>query len=148
MKANLPNDHFFSLCDARDEDARQDQCLALLEAQPQSEADARAILKTLHHRHERTQRRGRITIQLEFDPVAPQQDDERGAVASALDRLSGPDQDIIRAHVINEEPLCEIASRLGISRETAWRRYSRAKKKLAAMCEIGATKGPENCRNR
>ncbi|WP_263377737.1 sigma-70 RNA polymerase sigma factor region 4 domain-containing protein [Granulicella paludicola] len=131
MKASLPNDHFFSLCDARDEDAKQDQYLALLEAQPQSEADARAILKTLHHRHERARRnRRKRGIQLDFDPPAPQIE-RYEEVTLAISSLSAEEGLLIEQHVFEEMSLRSIADHSGVPRETLRRRYNNIKAKLA-----------------
>jgi hypothetical protein len=48
----LAPDHFLHLADARNEDYRQDQYLILLESAPQTEREALALLKTVHHRQE------------------------------------------------------------------------------------------------
>jgi RNA polymerase sigma factor (sigma-70 family) len=133
MESNkLLNDHFLHLADARDgTDQKQDQFLALLEAAPQTEAEALAILSTVHHRHERSRRNTKQrTCQLNFDPIAPQKEEDTGALVSALDLLPDKDQNIIRDHVLDGLSFVEIARQEGISKSGAAKRYTVAKRHL------------------
>jgi len=133
----LPADHFLRLCDARNEDHRQDQYVALLQGAPQSEREALALLRTVHHRQETSRRRERKrTVQLSFDPVAPQSIDSDGHMVSALSRMAFDEQAIINDHVVSGMSFRVIAKQQGVSKDSIRKRYDHAKKKLQALVKI------------
>ncbi|WP_314148250.1 sigma-70 family RNA polymerase sigma factor [uncultured Leifsonia sp.] len=94
--------------------------------------------------HDRSARRYRLAL-AKLPAPAPQDDhaplvddaiDDRernDRVRSALARLSARDQDIITLCVLEELPLAEAASTLGIPVGTVKSRLSRAKQRLAAL---------------
>ncbi|AEU36163.1 RNA polymerase sigma factor [Granulicella mallensis] len=134
----LAPDHFFRLADARNRDYRQDQYVALLEAAPQTEKAALAILRTVHHRQETSRRRDRKwTVQpdLTFDPIAPQGEDTDGHIVAALSCLPLEDQDIISQHIIEGMSLRDIAKQQGVSKDCIRKRYDHAKQKLQALAQ-------------
>ena len=132
--STLPADHFLHLANSRNEDDRQEQYLALLEAAPQTLESAEAVLSALHHRQEwnRRQHKKRF-IPLSFDPIAQQTPDNDGDLMSALNLLSPADQKLIRDHVIEENSLRAIGKRDSVSKDTIRKRYDLAKEKLIAL---------------
>jgi phage terminase large subunit-like protein len=69
MKSHsLPPEHFLDLAESRYEDEKQSLYLALLEAAPQSKAEAQAIIKKAHYLHEREWRKDRRRmLQFHYD---------------------------------------------------------------------------------
>ena len=132
----------------RNLDERQEAFLALLEEQPDSEQAAKDILSRLHHRteykerHSRRLTKGKI-LQLNFDPIAPEHDDNDGEVMAALDLLPPTLRHVIEEHVIEGESLRDIAKREGVSKDTIRRRYDRAAEKLSHLRDTCA-KQPRN----
>jgi DNA-directed RNA polymerase specialized sigma24 family protein len=124
---------FSHLCTASNKDHRQDQYLAMLERQPKSEADAQAILDTLHHRHVRAKRNDkRRAIQLNFDPPdkAPVED---GRLVELVDSLSKDDAKLIKVHLLSGQSFQAISETLGISKMATCKRYNKALAKLTAL---------------
>jgi len=132
--STLPANHFLYLANSRNEDDRQEQYLALLEAAPQSLESAEAVLSALHHRQEwnRRQHKKRF-IPLSFDPIAKQSRNDDGDLVTTLNLLSPADQKIIRDHVLEENSLRAIAKRESVSKDTIRKRYDLAKAKLIAL---------------
>lgn len=135
---------FLHLADSiRNPDHRQNALLALLEAQPATEAQAVAVLSCLHHKEESIQRRYRKrNMQLNFDPIAPQHDPCDGKMIAALDRLSGPDRELIEAHVLDGISLRNLAKNAGVSKDTIHKRYTVAANKLRILSEEKVDKTP------
>jgi RNA polymerase sigma factor (sigma-70 family) len=116
-------------------DAHQDQLLALWEKQPKTEDEAKAILKTLHHRRETARTNAKTReIQLDFDPPAnaPAID---GELIEHLQSLSANDRQLIEDHVLSEMSLSQLAERDGCSKRTISDRFTRAKAKLRKLSE-------------
>ncbi len=111
---------FFHLCIDPDDDRRQDQFIELLEHEPQTEFEAKLLLKRLHHRHEyhaRQQRRRFLPITRE--PSTPIL--QSGHLLYLLADLEPIEREIVHLHSCGES-YREIAIQLGISRETVRRR--------------------------
>lgn len=124
----LPNDHFLYLAESRYEDEKQSLYLALLEAAPQSKTEAQAIIKKTHYSHEREwrkERRRMLQFPENYDPPAPQYDDQDGPIVKMLETLPDDDAEIVRMHVLDGVSLRDIADELNIARETLRRRYSK-----------------------
>lgn len=122
----LPPEHFLYLAESRYEDEKQSLYLALLDAAPQSKAEAQAIIKKAHYSHEREWRKyRRHNLQLDHDPPAPQYDEQSGQITEALDMLPDDDSEIVRMHVLDRISLRDIADALNVSRETLRRRYQK-----------------------
>jgi RNA polymerase sigma factor (sigma-70 family) len=56
----------------------------------------------------------------------------RAAAAEALERLSPQHREIVRLRVVEEQPYCDVARRLGISEQAARARLSRALREMAS----------------
>ena len=122
----------------RNRDERQDAYLAILDGQPDSEEAARLILSRLHHRTEYSERQSRRhtkgkVLQLNFDPVAPEPDDNDGEAMAALDRLPADLRAVIEEHVIEGVSLRDIAKREGVSKDTIRRRFDQAADRLRQL---------------
>jgi RNA polymerase sigma factor (sigma-70 family) len=125
---------FSNLCDARpNTDAHQDQLLALWEKHPKTEAEAKAILKTLHHRRERAYRNDKKRgMPLDLDMPAAEIE-PNGELVELVQLLSASDRQLIEDHVLNQMTLAQIAEREGCSKRTISGRFTRAKQKLRTL---------------
>jgi RNA polymerase sigma factor (sigma-70 family) len=125
---------FSHLCDARpNTDAHQDQLLALWEKQPKTEDEAKAILKTLHFRHEWARRNDKkrgmpLDVNMEANQIQP-----NGELMELIQSLPASDRRLIEDHVLNEMTLAQIAERDGCSKRTISGRFTRAKRKLQTL---------------
>jgi RNA polymerase sigma factor (sigma-70 family) len=140
----LPNDYFLHLVYSPYEDERQSQYLALLEASPQTKAEALAVINKAHYRHDRDfkayRRKNRQLTEYD-DMEAPQTPVMDHPVSAALDSLPGDGAELIRMHVLDGISLRDIAEQLGVNRETLRRRYKQAEAAVKIrVCQFGKTK--------
>lgn len=68
--------------------------------------------------------------------------EQREHLRKALDRLDGPDREILRLNLVESERPEEIGQRLGLSAEAVRQRKSRALKKLGEWMERFRSQGP------
>jgi len=134
MQSNttLPADHFLYLTDKTwDADDRQSQCLALLEARPTTEDEARNIIRTAHNRHEREWRRFKQSFaQLVYEPAANNATQKPSQIEQCLSSIPPEQAELVKMHVLDGLSLRDIAQQLKIPRETLRRRYLKATKAL------------------
>jgi len=124
----LPPEHFLHLAESKYEDEKQSLYLALLEAAPQSKAEAQAIIKKAHYLHEREWRKDRrrmLQFPEHYDPPAPQYDDKDSPIVKMLETLPAGDAEIVRMHVLDGVSLRDMADEFNIPRETLRRRYQK-----------------------
>lgn len=137
---HLPGTHFFTLVTDSNEDTRQNQYVALLEQQPQTEEQALKLLSSIHHIDEWNNRQfHRIHAPLNYE--APDKEDERertrpiGNLESELELLPEEDRNIIQRHVLDGLTVRELSIELGISKSTAGRRIQNSLKNYRELLQ-------------
>ena len=126
-----------------DEDLSQELALTLLQARPETQAEALSLIarKQYQHQHRRRDAR-RWANQLPDEDLAAEQGSTRqvSPILAVIDRMPQPLRDVLMYRYVSGLTPEETAARLGVSRRTVFRLSDAAKH--AVITSIGGTEAP------